>query len=187
MSLFQCQRCGCVENTALSRQGCNGYAERFFDWTGRELSKGLKLCSACAPDKMVDGAASKLGTWHGEFKRVYLPMGEFETNEVGNLRHKVTGDCDYRKYALDKGPYELENPVVLTGAMNMNPKLETLFAISTVASAALSLPSKAPRKAYTVKSDRSAATSVEAFEKAEEKRQRRAAKRLKDAGLEAPV
>ena len=45
MSLFQCQHCGCRENTALAAQGCDGYAESFFDWTGLEDRKGKKLCS----------------------------------------------------------------------------------------------------------------------------------------------
>ena len=33
MSLFQCQVCGCCENTALSGQGCDGFVEDFYNWT----------------------------------------------------------------------------------------------------------------------------------------------------------
>lgn len=85
MSLFQCEHCGCKENTALSGQGCNGFAESFYDWTGLEERKGKKLCSACAPPRYSDGTPSGLGKWHGEFERVFLPMGEYRTDRVGNL------------------------------------------------------------------------------------------------------
>ncbi len=101
MSLFQCENCGCCENTALSCQGCNGYAETFFDWTGLEDRKGKKLCSACAPSKHKDGTPSELGVWHGEFARTFLPMGEFFTNRVGNLEHKATGSENFKQYAID--------------------------------------------------------------------------------------
>lgn len=85
MSLFQCQNCGCKENTALADQGCDGYAEEFFDWAGLEDRKGKKLCSACAPPKYSDGSPSGLGKWHGEFDRVFLPMGAYRTGRDGNL------------------------------------------------------------------------------------------------------
>ena len=45
MSLFQCEKCGCLENTALC-----GY------W----FRKGKALCSKCDPN---------IGKWHGAFKR----------------------------------------------------------------------------------------------------------------------
>jgi hypothetical protein len=35
MSLFQCQHCGCKENTALSAQGFVTLAD-IYDWTGIE-------------------------------------------------------------------------------------------------------------------------------------------------------
>jgi hypothetical protein len=85
MSLFQCQHCGCKENTALACQGCTGFAETFFDWTGFEDRRGKKLCSACAPTKYSDGTSSGLGKWHGVFERVFLPMGMFRTDRKGNL------------------------------------------------------------------------------------------------------
>lgn len=85
MSLFQCQNCGCKENTALACQGCVGYAETFFDWTGIEDRRGKKLCSACAPTKHSDGTPSDLGKWHGKFERVFLPMGKYRTGRDGNL------------------------------------------------------------------------------------------------------
>lgn len=98
MSLFQCQHCGCCENTACACQGCKGFAETFFDWTGFEDRKGKLLCSACAPTKHTDGTPSGMGQWHGEFPRTFLPMGMFKTNARGNLEHIETGNerfCDY--------------------------------------------------------------------------------------------
>ncbi len=100
MSLFQCQLCGCCENTALASQGFAGYAEGFFDWTGFEDRKGKKLCSACGPSRYSDGTQTEFSKWHGQFPRVYLPLGMFKTARNGNLEHIETGDQDYRKYAI---------------------------------------------------------------------------------------
>ena len=102
MSLFQCERCGCCENTALACQGCSGYAERFFDWTGIEDRRGKKLCSECAPTRNADGTPSELGTWHGEFEQVFLPLGQFRTAENGNLEHIESGDQHFEKFAITK-------------------------------------------------------------------------------------
>jgi hypothetical protein len=101
MSLFQCDKCGCLENTSLTE----GY------WTGNEYIKGKpeyqsyrdKLglaegqpwghyCSACNPRGD--------GQWHGKFARLFLPKGLFHTNEDGNLAHIETLDTDVDKYAL---------------------------------------------------------------------------------------
>jgi hypothetical protein len=102
MSLFQCEVCGCVENTACASQGIKGYAERFFDWEGFEDKKGKLLCSVCAPTKYKDGKSTEFGKWHNNFNRKFLPMGMFKTNRVGNLEHIETGEEDYNKYILNK-------------------------------------------------------------------------------------
>ncbi len=108
MSLFQCQRCGSRENTALAGQGCDGYAEKFYDWTGIEDRKGLKLCSACAPTKYKDGKPTEFGKWHGEFPRLFLPLGHFQTNRQGNLEHNETGETECAKYAIDPPDFVLK-------------------------------------------------------------------------------
>lgn len=100
MSLFQCQQCGCCENTAMACHGCDGYAEGFFDWTGFEDRKGKKLCSACAPTRFSDGEPTEFGKWHNVFPRVFLPLGMFKTARNGNLEHIESGDQDFRKYAV---------------------------------------------------------------------------------------
>jgi len=101
MSLFQCENCGCVENTALSFQGIRPMSENF-DFTGMKEREGLRLCSACAPTKFSDGEPSGLGKWHCKFPRIFLPKGKFKTNRVGNLEHIETGEEDYRKYSIFK-------------------------------------------------------------------------------------
>lgn len=83
MSLFQCEECGCRENTAV----CNYWSRNDAD----SACKGRKLCSACDPD---------IGKWHGQFERVLLPIGMFKTNQRGNLEHIETGSEDCRAYAL---------------------------------------------------------------------------------------
>lgn len=100
MSLFQCENCGCCENTALSSQGFNGFFEKLYDWSYAPERKGMKLCSACGPVKYNDGTATEYGKWHRVFPRVFLMKGEFKTNCQGNLEHIRTGDTDYMKYQL---------------------------------------------------------------------------------------
>lgn len=100
MSLFQCQHCGCCENTALSWQGFAGPFSEDFDWTGIEERRGKKLCSACGPTKFKGGASTEAGAWHGRFARTFLPLGMFRTARNGNLEHVETRDQDFRKYAV---------------------------------------------------------------------------------------
>lgn len=79
LSLYQCSKCGCIENTALSRY-----------WID-DAEDGRKLCSECDP---------KIGKWHNMFKKVYLPKGVFVTDRYGNLIHKNTGE-DTTNYISD--------------------------------------------------------------------------------------
>lgn len=99
MSLFQCEHCGCVENTALACQGFK-MVNDWYDWTGIEDRKGKLLCSACGPTVGSDGYETQFGKWHDHFERVFLPKGQFKTNNVGNLEHIETGSDDYRLYRV---------------------------------------------------------------------------------------
>lgn len=100
MSLYQCEQCGCCENTALAMQP--GTPPEVFDWAGILDREGLHLCSACMPTRYRDGTSvSKAGGWHNQFDRVFLPLGKFKTNQRGNLEHIETGSEDYRAYAID--------------------------------------------------------------------------------------
>lgn len=101
MSLFQCEKCGCCENTALSSVGFT-FCE-LFDWAGMEEWQGKRLCSACGPPRYSDGSPSNGGKWHGQFRRVFLPQGEFKTANNGNLEHIATGDQEFKKFEIDGG------------------------------------------------------------------------------------
>lgn len=119
MSLFQCNKCGCEENTALSS---GSWGLGLFDHHGADpdpnvraaaasyrevlgLAPGSpfgKLCSACSPLWYGAGRGYGVGPnpnptkghglWHGHFSRDFLPKGQFTTNREGNLVHKVTGE-----------------------------------------------------------------------------------------------
>lgn len=59
-----------------------------------------EICSACAPTKYKDGKPTEFGKWHGEFPRIFLPMGAFFTNKKGNLEHKESGSENFIQYEL---------------------------------------------------------------------------------------
>lgn len=99
MSLFQCEVCGCCENTALAAQGFVWMAD-LFDWSYAPEREGKRLCSACGPVLYNDGTPTKFGKWHDQFDRTFLPLGMFVTNERGNLAHKDNGDDNFRAYEI---------------------------------------------------------------------------------------
>ena len=99
MSLFQCESCGCAENTACSDQGF--MLVTIYDWSGLEELKGKQLCCVCGPTKLSSGKSSGYNNeWHNYFPRIFLPKGQFVTSDIGNLAHIDNGDEDYRKYAI---------------------------------------------------------------------------------------
>lgn len=63
MPLFCCEKCKCIENTALSN-----YASRNQNiWSSEYIGK--KLCSECAPSKYKSGKPTPYGVWHGKFPK----------------------------------------------------------------------------------------------------------------------
>ncbi len=113
MSLFQCENCGCVENTACANQGFKSIS-RIYDWSYAPQLKGKKICRACGPVNFLNDGKIKpdhwgeYGQWHNEFPRVFLPLGKFKTSRGGNIEHIETGSEKYLEYALDRS----ENPAV---------------------------------------------------------------------------
>ena len=84
MSLYQCEKCGCIENTAIGFFHC-----RNTDWFSeyqKGTKKGMKLCSVCGPIKTSDGNVTKYGKWHGRFRRRFFPKGTLYTDQEGNIR-----------------------------------------------------------------------------------------------------
>ena len=96
MSLFQCQNCGCCENTALGHYWCAKRVDSYI-WDGIEDRKGKNLCSECGPKLYSDGNETGFGKWHNQFDKVILPKGMFKTNHQGNLEHIETGKS-YKEY-----------------------------------------------------------------------------------------
>jgi hypothetical protein len=74
MSIFQCDSCGCAENTALSRGvfGPRFQPEKAAD---NKLDPKGRYCSSCWD-----------GVWHGKFERRFYPMGSMVTDHEGNLK-----------------------------------------------------------------------------------------------------
>jgi hypothetical protein len=101
MSLFQCENCGCLENTACAAQGFKPEVlARCFDWTDIEHLRGKLLCSVCGPTKYRGGAPTEFGKWHNQFRRIMLPIGQFKTNSVGNLEHIYSGSTNLADYEI---------------------------------------------------------------------------------------
>ena len=69
MSLFACERCNCVENTALTG-GSIGF--------DRDGNKTSRLCSRCHD-----------GRWHDEFPRERADNGNWRQGEFGLERIKL--------------------------------------------------------------------------------------------------
>lgn len=102
MSMFQCQNCGCAENTALT-SGYLTFLHKDLDFVGIESRVGKRLCSACTPSNFVGGGVvDKGGQWHGRFPRRFLEKGAYVTNKEGNLAHCTTGELDYHKHSKDE-------------------------------------------------------------------------------------
>lgn len=118
MGLFQCQKCGAVENSACSSGyhplNCLSFttpksprhADDLEALAGFRktlgLPEGAKLgvyCSVCTP-VWYDGGrygvgrnpnpTEGAGLWHGRFKMQFLPKGQYETGPRGDLQHKRT-------------------------------------------------------------------------------------------------
>lgn len=102
MSIYQCDKCGCAENTALGWYHCRNKSERML---GAEFKDGTKLCSSCSPSMFADGSNfSKGGGWHNQFTRTFLPKGVCFTNMDGNLECKnsgLIGTALYDNYGRD--------------------------------------------------------------------------------------
>lgn len=70
MSLFRCEQCGTIENTATSRYWFRNHAGE----------SGKALCSECDP---------KIGKWHGIFPRENADEAGYVTDANGYLTRKV--------------------------------------------------------------------------------------------------
>lgn len=70
MSLFVCDKCGCIENTSLGFYWAKDIGHEFGQMWEDPSLKGLALCSECAPSTYSDGNKTNYGKWHGKFPKV---------------------------------------------------------------------------------------------------------------------
>jgi len=83
MSIFQCDQCGCLENSALSG---TYHIRNAKDLMPKELL-GKKLCCVCGPEYYPGGTKNpKTGKWHERFKRLFFPKNTLYTDGQGNVR-----------------------------------------------------------------------------------------------------
>lgn len=66
MGVFVCDKCECVENTALGLYWSKDYTDLFPE----PYVKGTALCSECAPTHYYDGEKTDFGVWHGQFPKL---------------------------------------------------------------------------------------------------------------------
>jgi hypothetical protein len=64
MPLFICEKCKCIENTALGHY----WGRNHVNFKLSELS-GKALCSECTPKEYSDGTKTDKGNWHNYFKK----------------------------------------------------------------------------------------------------------------------
>ena len=87
MSLFQCDKCGCLENTA-----CGWSHPRFNKRLTKPENLGKELCAVCAPTEYPNGDKTAFkNVWHDRFLRRFFEKGMYITNGEGNLIHRSTG------------------------------------------------------------------------------------------------
>lgn len=83
MAIFQCDECGCAEDTAYGWLHCS----LLVDVTKPE-QLGTRVCSACAPSKWpIGNAIEGFGVWHDKFPRVYYPHGKFKKTKAYKEKH----------------------------------------------------------------------------------------------------
>jgi len=75
VSLFVCEKCHCIENTALGRWWSRNSADI---WPDKDL--GLALCSECGPSTYRDGTPTRFGQWHGRFEKHMAKKGDRVNN-----------------------------------------------------------------------------------------------------------
>lgn len=65
MPLFVCDKCGCIENTALGR-----YWSKDMQDLWEQDNLGMALCSECAPKTYRSGMPTRFtGKWHNNFPK----------------------------------------------------------------------------------------------------------------------
>lgn len=86
MSLFICEKCGAIENTALGFYWSRNLDHvKFID----EALNGKALCSECMPTVFSDGSKAGNGRWHNRFPKEFVkdhPNGEYINWKDGEFK-----------------------------------------------------------------------------------------------------
>jgi len=129
MSLFQCSKCGCIENTALT----TGYwhlrfleYERNHECTEKVLAEvkeyqeklGLTpdqplglYCCVCTPIE-GDKLNGEMGVWHNVFPRNFYPLGSMVTDREGNIKSKQEMQESANRTYKQKSPLKKKTHIV---------------------------------------------------------------------------
>lgn len=76
MSLYVCEECGCIENTALSNYWYRKNKDMFDD--------NRALCSECQPTHFKTGERASLGKWHNKFPKEHWSK-RYDTKPEGHF------------------------------------------------------------------------------------------------------
>lgn len=91
MSLYRCEQCGCVENTALANY-----------WIRHDREDKRPLCSECDPD---------IGQWHGKFeKRSAIGMLVDQEGHLWSSRDQMPEHFEVTGIVTEKGIEPFEGP-----------------------------------------------------------------------------
>ena len=90
MSLYQCEKCGCVENTACGHYWSAIFGREMFSDYQNGTNEKMLLCSACGPLKFKNGESTDFGKWHGIFRQRFFELNSLYTDGSGNVRFKGT-------------------------------------------------------------------------------------------------
>lgn len=81
MPLFICEKCECIENTAIGHYWAREHVFFREDLISPEL-KGKPLCSDCIPTHYKDGTPVKKLGWHGRFPKEHWST-KFDKRPIG--------------------------------------------------------------------------------------------------------
>lgn len=97
MSIYQCDTCGCLDNTALTWWCLKCKPDL---WHRSELN-GKALCSACTPKVFKNGDPTGLGKWHGQFERRFFLIGSLYTGPNGGVLKKSDNTVPKKEDEVD--------------------------------------------------------------------------------------
>jgi hypothetical protein len=96
MGLFVCDKCNCVENTALGWYWSKDIMRLVLPADMKEYEEGKSLCSECLPEsgRFTDGGNPGFkGKWHGKFPKETIDV--FMKGESGKYYKRYGNTLQY--------------------------------------------------------------------------------------------